>query len=495
MSDIVAVSSRSRRGPFGFLAGLSDKAVVAIVFVMALFMDIMDATVVNTALPAIGKELHQSTTQLVWIVLGYLLSLAMWIPASGWIGDRFGTKRTFLFALLMFTAASVLCGTAHSLGELTAYRFLQGVGGGMLTPIGTAMLFRAFPPAERARASAILIVPTLIAPALGPVLGGLLTDGPGWRWIFFINAPIGALALAFGAWRLKENRHESPGRFDPVGFVLSSVSIASLLYALNQSESLGWLSYRVESFLSIGVVGVIALVIVETHVKSPMLALRLLRERLFRTTTIVSIFSNASFFGLILLMPLMLQQVRGISASASGLTTFPQALGIIAASQLVRKIYPHVGPKRLLFFGLAGASLVMITLQLSNLETNLWWFRAMLFTRGLCMAFAFIPLQTATMAKVSLPDIARASAIGSTNRQVSNSLGVGVLISILVAQFHKISLAAVPKHLSHALSLRYYDAFKVPFFWTAVIAAVGAVLALFIHDADAQGTMVPRRSP
>ena len=489
------MSSPSRRGPLEFLAGLSDKSVVAIVFVTALFMDIMDATVVNTALPAIGKELHQSTTQLVWIVLGYLLSLAMWIPASGWIGDRFGTKRTFLFALLMFTAASVLCGTAHSLGELTAYRFLQGVGGGMLTPIGTAMLFRAFPPAERARASAILIVPTLIAPALGPVLGGLLTDGPGWRWIFFINAPIGALAFAFGAWRLKENRHESPGRFDPAGFVLSSVSIASLLYALNQSESLGWLSYRVESFLSIGVVGVIALVIVETQVKSPMLALRLLRERLFRTTTIVSIFSNASFFGLILLMPLMLQQVRGISASASGLTTFPQALGIIAASQLVRKIYPHVGPKRLLFFGLAGASLVMITLQLSNLETNLWWFRAMLFTRGLCMAFAFIPLQTATMAKVSLPDIARASAIGSTNRQVSNSLGVGVLISILVAQFHKISLAPVPKHLSHTLSLRYYDAFKVPFFWTAVFAAVGAVLALFIHDADAQATMVPRSSP
>ena len=479
-------------GPLRWLAGLSDKTVVAVVFVVALFMDIMDATIVNTALPAIGLELHQTTTQLVWVILGYLLSLAIWIPASGWIGDHFGTKRTFLFALFVFSAASLLCGQAHSVGELTAFRFLQGVGGGMLTPIGTAMLFRAFPPAERARASAILIVPTLIAPALGPVLGGYITDGPGWRWIFYVNVPIGALAFLFGAWRLKENRHESPGRFDPAGFVLSGLAVASLLYALTEAENYGWLSRRVDPFLALGLLTLVALIVVERKVKEPMLALRLFKERLFRITNIISIFSSASFFGLILLMPLMLQDVRGFSASQSGLTTFPQAIGVVAASQIVRKLYPRVGPRRLLFFGLAGASLVMITLQLSTVTTDLWWYRAMLFARGACMAFAFIPMQAAGMARISLADTGRASALGSTQRQISNSLGVGVVISILVAQYHKISILPPTGIVAPALRTAYYNAFKVPFFWTAMLAAAGAMLSLFVHDEDASATMLPK---
>ncbi len=483
----------ARRNPVAFLAELSDPTVVSVVFVVALFMDIMDATIVNTALPAIGHDLHQTTSQLVWVVLGYLLSLAIWIPASGWIGDRFGTKRTFLFALFMFTAASVLCGSATSLTQLTAYRFFQGVGGGMLTPIGTAMLFRAYPPAQRARASAILIVPTLIAPALGPVLGGFLTDGPGWRWIFYVNAPIGALAFLFGLWRLKESRHEQPGQFDPAGFVLSGVAIASFLYALNQAESLGFLAPRVVIFGLVGIVGAVSLVAVELTLSEPMLALRLFRERLFRVTNLVSIFSAGSFFGLILLMPLMLQDVRHLSASQSGLTTFPQALGIIAASQLVRHLYARVGPRFLLVAGMFGAAVMMFTLQFTTLETNLWFFRAMLFARGLCMAFVFIPLQAATMARVAPADIARGSAIGSTNRQVSNSLAVGVLIAMLIAQFHKIP--GTLQHLGHhapSASVLQYNAFKVPFFWTAVFALVGAALALLIHNQDASGTMAPR---
>src|SRR5437764_15071697 len=147
-------------------------------------MDLMDLTIVNVALPTLGREFHVGNSTLEWVVLGYLLSLAVWIPASGWIGDRFGTKKVFLFALAMFTLASVLCGQAHSLGELVAFRVLQGVGGGMLVPVGTAMLFRAFPPIERTKASTVLLIPTVIAPALGPVVGGWLVTDVSWRWLF-----------------------------------------------------------------------------------------------------------------------------------------------------------------------------------------------------------------------------------------------------------------------------------------------------------------------
>jgi len=174
------------------------KWIVAIVYVSALFLDILDTTIVNVAIPSIGRELQTESAD--WVVLGYTLSLAVFIPTSGWLGDRFGTKRIFLFALFAFTTGSLLCGTAQSIGQLIAFRVVQGVGGGMLTPVGLAMLFRAFPPAERARAATIIMVPTLAAPALGPVLGGLIVTNVSWRWIFLVNVPIGMLAIWFG-WR------------------------------------------------------------------------------------------------------------------------------------------------------------------------------------------------------------------------------------------------------------------------------------------------------
>src|SRR5579875_994653 len=203
------------------LATLPYKWLVAAAFVTGLFMDLMDSTIVNVALPRLGQQFHAGNTTLEWVVTGYLLSLAVWIPASGWIGDRFGTKKTFLFALAMFTVCSALCGLAQSMEQLIVFRILQGVGGGMMTPVGTAMLFRAFPPNERARAATILMVPTITAPALGPVLGGWLVTDVTWRAIFFVNLPIGVLGFLFALAFLREHREPAAGRLDLLGFLLS----------------------------------------------------------------------------------------------------------------------------------------------------------------------------------------------------------------------------------------------------------------------------------
>jgi EmrB/QacA subfamily drug resistance transporter len=197
------------------------KWIVAAVFVTGMFMDIMDVTIVNVAIPALAKDFNAAESSIEWVVLGYVLSLAVWIPASGWVGDRVGTKKTFLFALFAFTAASALCGQAHTIGELIAFRVLQGVGGGMLTPVGTAMLFRAFPPDERAKASTVLMLPAILAPALGPVVGGWLVTDVSWRWIFYVNLPIGIFGFVFGLLFLKENREPTAGGFDLAGFLLS----------------------------------------------------------------------------------------------------------------------------------------------------------------------------------------------------------------------------------------------------------------------------------
>ena len=221
-------------------ARLRYEYVVAVVFVTGLFMEILDTTIVNVALPTLGREFGVGTSSIEWVVIAYLLSLAVWIPASGWIGDKVGTKQTFLFAIGTFTVASALCGQAHSLTELVAFRVLQGVGGGMMTPVGTAMLFRAFAPERRAKASTVLIIPTVMAPALGPVIGGLLVTQLSWRWIFYVNVPLGIVAFAFGFFFLREHREPTAGPFDAAGFVLSGGGLALVLYALSEGPFKGW---------------------------------------------------------------------------------------------------------------------------------------------------------------------------------------------------------------------------------------------------------------
>ena len=185
------------------------KWVVAIVYVTALFLDILDTTIVNVAVVPLGE--HFQSTNAEWVVLGYTISLAVWIPASGWLGDRFGTKKIFMFALAAFTAGSLLCSLAQSMEQLIGFRVLQGIGGGMLTPVGIAMLYRAFPPAERARAAMVVMIPALCAPALGPVLGGLLITHASWHWIFLVNVPIGIVAFVFGLSFLRDHREGGIG--------------------------------------------------------------------------------------------------------------------------------------------------------------------------------------------------------------------------------------------------------------------------------------------
>src|SRR3979490_1162962 len=221
------------------------KWLVATAFVAGMFMDIMDTTIINVALPTLGQHFGVGDGAFEWVVTGYMLSLAIWIPASGGIRDRFGTKKTFLFALIVFTLGSALCGAAWNIQSLIAFPLLQGVGGGMVTPVGTSMLFRAFPPEERAHASAVLTVPTAIAPALGPVLGGWLVDNASWRWIFYVNVPIGIAAFIFALVFLREHTEPAAGRFDFWGFVCSGAGLGLLLYALSEAPTFGWTSPRV----------------------------------------------------------------------------------------------------------------------------------------------------------------------------------------------------------------------------------------------------------
>ncbi len=465
--------------------------VVAIAFVLGLFMELLDTTVINVAVPTLQRHFAVPETTIEWVITGYLLSLAMWIPASGWIGDRFGTKKTFLFALATFTAASMLCGIAWSVDSLIAFRVLQGVGGGMLTPVGGAMLFRAYPPSERAKASAILAIPAVVAPALGPVLGGLLVTHASWRWIFYINVPIGIAAFVFGARYLEEHTEPRAGRFDGLGFVLSGGGLALVLYALARGPDHGWADVGTLVPGILGLTAAVALVFVELVLPEPLLDLRLFADRMFRQANVAMMALTGSMLGILFLLPLFLQNMRGLDALHSGLVTFPQAIGLVLVVRIAGRLYPRLGPRRLMVFGAAANVLVTGSFVLVGLGTSLWWIRLILMLRGMATAPAMVAMQVATYATVPPEKTGRASSVSNTDRQVASALCVAILATVLATRTRTLTRAATGSGAGAVLDAQV-KAFHQAMLVSAAITVFAVVAAWFIHDEDAAATMVPR---
>jgi EmrB/QacA subfamily drug resistance transporter len=467
----------------------SQKIAVAVIYVCGMFMNSLDATIVNVALPTLGREFDRSPAKMEAVIIGYLVSLAIFIPSSGWLGDRFGTKRIFLLALAIFTTASVLCGMADSLGQLIAFRILQGAGGGLLTPVGMAMLYRTFPPEERVRVARILMFALILGPASGPVLGGLLIEQLDWRWIFFVNAPVGIAAFLFGLAFIDEHREPGTGRFDLPGFVLGGLGLGLVMYALTEGPVHGWGSPRI---IGVGIAGVTvftAFVLFELRTAEPMVQLRLLKNRLFGSTMLVSFFGTAAFLGTLFLTPLFLQAGRGVSPLTSGLTTFPEAIGVVVSTQLVARLYPRIGPRRLMAGGLAGVGIVAAMLSFLDFEGSLWAVRALMFLLGVSMAYIFLPNQVASMATISREATGRASTLFSVQRQLGGAAGVALVSTVLAG----IGIATVGT--GGDVAVPNLDAYRFAYLAAAGIAAIGAVLALRVPDADAAVTMRPRSEP
>jgi EmrB/QacA subfamily drug resistance transporter len=465
---------------------ISEKVAVSVVFVAAMFMSIMDVTIVNVALPTIGHDFGVSPTAVDGVSIAFLVSLAVFIPASGWLGDRFGGRRVLLAAIVVFTGASMLCGLATSLGELVAFRVLQGVGGGMLAPVGMAMLFRAFPPEERIRASSILVVPTAMAPALGPVLGGLLVTDLSWRWVFFVNLPIGLAAFVFGMLFLPHGRQEHPGRFDSAGFVLSGLGLGLFMYGFSEGPVAGWGTARVIASLIAGLIALAIMIGVELRIPDPMVALRLLGNRLFRSSNIVMVLGSIAFLGVLYVVSLYYQDGRGLSALGSGLSTFPEAVGVMIGSQVAsRFLYRTLGPRRHVSLGLIGVSLSIGLMALLGPHTSLWWARLLMFTLGLAMASVFVPVQTVAFATISPAETGRGSTMFNAMRQLGGALGVALLttVIVLVGATHRVAGHVAPN----------LTAYRVTFVAAAVIALAGVAGALTISDAEAAHTIPERR--
>ncbi|SFX01466.1 drug resistance transporter, EmrB/QacA subfamily [Thermoactinomyces sp. DSM 45891] len=410
---------------------MSKRKVVVFVYVLAMFMAAMDATITNVALPAMGAAFQIPLSATSAINVGYLVGVAMLLPIAGWLGDRFGTKRVFLISLSIFTVSSLFCGLAESLVTLNMARIIQGAAGGLLTPVGMAILFRTFSPEERPRLSRMIVFPIAVAPALGPIIGGFLVDQLSWRWIFYINIPFGILAVIVGILFLEEYRKEVREHFDGKGFLLSIFGFSMFMYALTQGPSQGWTSPEIWITGVLGLSFMIALIFVEWRATDPLLDLKLLNEPLFRIMSIISACSAAALFGMLYIFPLMYQNALHASALHTGLTVFPEAIGLMISSQLLPTSLKKLGVKRLMILSLTGSVVVFALIAFLSASVNPWIVRVLMFSVGIFLGHSVGALRATAFNHISHGSMARATTLFQVQYRLGSVLGVAILASVI----------------------------------------------------------------
>jgi len=457
------------------------KNLVAAVYIAALFMQIMDGTIINVALPTLAEEFDVDATAMDWTVLSFTIALAVMTASAGWFGQRLGLRRAFLVALGGFVVTSLLCGVAQSLNQLVAARAMQGAAAGLITPIGSALLFNAFPIEERSIASRKVITVAVIAPALGPIVGGAILEFVSWRWIFFVNLPIGAVALLLAWMWIQDDEALQQTSFDTSGFFLLAGGLGLTLYGLSRGGQRGWTAAPIMLSLGIGLVMLAMLIVVELRKREPLLHLRLLTERNFRWYNMVSLPVYAGFISLIYLLPLFLQKEGDYSPLQVGLALFPQPLGVLVTSQLVgRFLYKRIGPRRLILVGATIAFAVGLATAQIDTGVDLWWIRALMFVRGLAMGLFFVPIQSAVYARTERPAMGQATAIYGTTRQIAPALGVAIASTVLANSIAGSTITA-----------ERVSGYQTAMLASALMFAVAGLLALRLRDADAAATMAP----
>jgi EmrB/QacA subfamily drug resistance transporter len=410
---------------------------VAGVVVLGAIMSILDITVVNVALPTFqtefavdGEPLPYSTV--AWTVTAYTLALATVIPLTGWAADRFGTKRLYMTALFLFTAGSVLCAMATSIELLIGFRVLQGLGGGMLMPLGMTIMTRAAGPARMGRLMAILGVPMLLGPIFGPILGGWLIENYSWHWIFLINLPIGAAALVYAFMVLPSDSPEPSESFDWVGMALMSPGLALFLYGVSSIPGEGtFFSPKVIIPGTVGLLMVVGFVFWSFRPEHPLLDLRLFRNRNLTVSVITMFLFAAAFFGGLLLVPTYFQQVRGETALAAGWLMAVQGLGAMITMPIAGALTDKLPVGRIVPFGLAAIIAGMFALTQLTATTSYWYILPVLFVMGLGMGGTMMPLMTSALKTLTSHEVARGSTLLNISQQVASSIGVAIMSVVL----------------------------------------------------------------
>jgi len=417
------------------------KWTVAVSIAFGSLMATIDTSIVNVAMPQIRGELGASLQEITWVTTAYMIAMVLIMPLTGFLGSFFGQKRVYIASLILFTIGSVLCGTARSLEMLVLWRIVQGLGGGALQPTQQAILRQTFPPKEQGMAMAVFSMVIMVGPAIGPVLGGWITDNYSWPWIFFVNLPVGIL----GIYLTFRNVHEPADvlvanraraaiarkHLDWAGIALMAIAIGALQYVLEEGPSEDWFdSTAILAGTYIAAIGLIAFVIRELTATAPVIDLRMFRDPTFASGTFIAGVVFAMLMGSMFLLPVFTQEMMKFTATQSGVVLLPRTIAMMVASPFVGRLYNQLRPSWLVGFGLIMTSLgcwLQADINLGTASTDLLWPLAI---TGIGFAFLFVPITTAALSNIPRHELAGAAGVNSFVRQVGGSIGLSIFANL-----------------------------------------------------------------
>jgi EmrB/QacA subfamily drug resistance transporter len=452
---------------------------VAGVIVLGSIMSILDTTIVNVALATLHQDLHSPLSDIQWVITGYLLALAVVIPLSGWSSRRFGAKRVYLVSIVLFTAGSALCGLAGSTTSLIVFRVLQGIGGGMIMPVGQIILAGAAGPSRMGRVMAITGVPTMLAPIIGPTIGGLLIDSASWRWIFFVNLPIGVLATFLAVRMIPADSRDRSTRqpLDIPGLLLLATGLPLLTYGLAEVGATGsFSSPKVVVSIPLALVLIASFIFHALRAKTPLLDLSLYRRNTYAAASGTMFFLGAALFGVMILLPLYFQDIRHESVLDTGLLLAPQGFGMALMMPIVGRLTDRVGGGPLTIIGVIITALIGIPFGLIGANTSIFWLCVEQVIRGIGIGFAFMPAYIAAMAALERHELPDAAPQLNVLMRVGGSLGTAILAVVLQR-----ALLAAGHHPTLAAQA---GAYGTAFWWGLAIIAVGIVPSVILLRAE-----------
>jgi MFS transporter, DHA2 family, multidrug resistance protein len=401
--------------------------IVASSVMLATFMEVLDTTVVNVSLPHIAGSLSASVDEATWTLTSYLVANAIILPMTGWLAQTFGRKRLLMAAVVGFTGGSVLCGLSTSLSMLIFFRVIQGAAGGVLQPISQAVMLEAFPPEDRGKAMGFWGVGIVVAPMLGPVLGGWLTDSYSWRWIFYINVPVGLAALLMTRLFIFDPPYlrRASVRVDTWGIAALALGIGALQVVLDKGQENDWFGSQLIVALSIVCVTMLtAFIIRELMADHPVVNLRVFRDRTYAAGTGLMTMLGFVLYGSMVALPIFLQSLLGYTSERTGITMLPRGLGSFVAMPVVGILVGRLDPRKMLAVGAVGAGLSIMALSHLNLDAGYWNLFLPQLSQGIFTAMLFVPLTTVTMDPIRPEEMGNATSLFNLMRNIGGSIGI-----------------------------------------------------------------------
>lgn len=462
---------------------------VGIVVVLGTIMSILDTTIVAVALHTLSGDFKVNFSTIQWVTTGYLLALAVVIPVSGWAMHRIGGKTVYMVSLSLFIAGSILCGCAWSATSLIVFRVLQGLGGGMIMPVGQAIMARAAGPQRMGRVMGIIGVPQLLGPILGPVLGGLIVSNTSWRWIFFVNVPIGIVALWLAKDYLAKSERDNEHRFDLLGFLCLSPGLLLVVYGLSQvANEGGFRGATVWDSLIAGIILIVLFVLRSTKALEPLIDMRLFKDRTFSVSSIGIFLTGATLYGTMFLLPLYYQVDRGDAAWKAGLMMAPQGIGAAVVMRFAGSLSDRKGPRYVAMFGMAMLALGTFFYTGVSATSSYLFLGLALFVRGIGLGFGMMPVFAASYRNLTHQMVPKATSATNILRQVGGSLGVAVFAVVLQTQ--------ITGHLGRTGTLlqdglikpttsdlqKVAQSFGHAFWWSFAACAIAIVPAFFLPN-------------